>query len=135
MTKTKTVALLDIVDYEKVANYELRHPNTGERMGIFFKLASQGSEAIRNMSRKQLSTMERAGDVKGVAKIEQTESLIETRLAAAIVGWEFNGAVLFKGDTKSPEFNEENKMKLVKTAWIFDQLYKQVNDIANFTNA
>lgn len=131
--KSKPVALLNVVDYDKVINYELRHPNTGERMGIFFKLISQGSSALRDISRKQLSELDT--EQKGVARIKKTESLIEARLAACIVGWEMNGAVLFEGDETEPEFNEENKLKLVQTAWIFDQLNKQVNDIANFTNA
>lgn len=129
----KPVALLNVVDYDKTIKYELRHPNTGERMGVFFKLTSQGSSTLRDISRKQLSTLD--NEQKGVARIKQTESLIEARLAACIVGWEMNGAVLFEGDDSEPEFNEANKLKIVQTAWIFDQLNKQVNDIANFTNA
>lgn len=129
----KPISLLSVVDYDKVINYELRHPSTGDRLGVFFKLTSQGSQALRDVSRKRISEFDT--EKKGAAALKQREELLERLLAACIVGWEMNGAVLFEGDTEEPEFNEENKLKLVRTAWIFDQLNKQVNDIANFTNA
>lgn len=133
--KKPTVATLNLVDYDRTIKYELKHPATGDGLGVIFDLASQGSEAIKDVVRKQFAEISPSQKITDEARISKAEKLSEERIAACIVGlYVPEDQEFMPGIIGAPELTMENKLIIVRVAWVFEQLNEQANKIQNFIN-
>jgi len=129
----KKTAFLNLVDYDRTIKYELKHPATGEGLGVIFDLVSQGSDTIKGVVRKQFAEISPNQKITDEARINKAEKLSEERIAACIVGlYVPEDAQLIEGIDGTPELTNENKLTIVRVAWVFEQLNEQANKIQNF---
>lgn len=133
--KKPAVATLNLVDYDRTIKYELKHPATGEGLGVIFDLVSQGSETIKGVVRKQFAEISPTQKITDEARINKAEKLSEERIAACVVGlFVPDGLEFMPGVVGAPDLTLENKLIIVRVAWVFEQLNEQVNKIQNFIN-
>lgn len=131
--KKPTVATLNLVDYDRTIKYELKHPATGEGLGVIFDLVSQGSETIKGVVRKQFAEISPNQKITDEARINKAEKLSEERIAACIVGlFVPEDQEFMPGIMGTPELTLENKLIIVRVAWVFEQLNEEANKIQNF---
>lgn len=137
MTKDATArkrSILGLVDYNKPVRYELKDPANGAGLGVFFDLVSIESDVAVSVFREHLLQPDVEQKIAGSERLTIGMQVARERVAAAIVGWDFNGNVLDEGDENEPELTFENKLKLLAKDWIYKQLDAQVGNISNFMN-
>lgn len=116
-TNTPKLSILGMVDYNKPTKFEFKHPVNGAGLGVF---------------REHLLQPDISQKIAGNERLTIGMQVARERIAAAIVGWDFNGNVLDDGDEKEPELNLPNKLKLLSKDWIYKQLDAQVCNLSNF---
>lgn len=126
------MAIANIVRYDSTFKYELQHPVTGEGLGVFFTLRSSSSPEVKAVLRRQADYYQEQERKNRKIKIEVLEKQARSRLAAAIVSWDWGGKELHEGEGVL-ELTPENIDKALEVDWIFGQINKQVEDIENFT--
>ncbi len=135
MSKDKTSpkrSILGLVDYNTPIRYELKNPANGNGLGVFFDLVSIESDVAVGVFREHLLQPGIEQKITGNERLTIGMQVARERIAAAIVGWDFNGNVLEDGDEDEPALTLENKMKLLSKDWIQKQLDAQVSKISNF---
>lgn len=131
-TNTPKRSILGLVDYNKPIRFELKNPANGTGLGVFFDLVSIESDVAVGVFREHLLQPDISQKITGSERLTIGMQVARERIAAAIVGWDFNGNVLDEGDEDEPELTFENKIKLLSKDWIQKQLDAQVGQISNF---
>lgn len=111
--------------------FEVKHPATGEPIGLKVELRPDSSDEVQAVKRKLIN--ERlARDIKPTA--ERMESNRNLLLEAAVAGWEWEGELTFEG-TK-PDFAPANLRKVLKKLpWVRDQIDAELGNDAAFFEA
>lgn len=125
-------SILGLVDYNKPTKFELKHPVNGSGLGVFFDIVSIESDVAIGVFREHLLQPDISQKIAGSERLTIGMQVARERIAAAIVGWNFNGNVLDDGDDKEPELTLPNKLKLLSKDWIYKQLDAQVSNLSNF---
>lgn len=133
-TKPKTIDLSSMtasIKSPEGAVCEIKHPHTGDPVGLRITLVSSDSarhqESVSKIKDRDLGLMERRG------KRELTAAEIDRRAVSILVedtiAWEWYGTD-WPGKT---EFTKENVTYIYTEAkWIYDQVDAFVGDRANF---
>ena len=129
-----------IARYDDAVTVDIKHPLTGEDIGISFSLVSFESERVTKAMRAiEVDRMRKAlqsGDIEvsSTDAAEYIERAEREKLIAAVVGWNFNGNEF--GDLGAdPECTEENKRKVINhpgSKWIRDQLSAKGDSVRDF---
>lgn len=114
--------------------YEIKHPKTGEELGIRVMLVSLEDESMKKVRR---AISDRASKLQLRGKIlpatDQEKNWISL-LFAAVRGWEWYGDVDFDGE--KPAFTRENFERICEQLpWFRDQIDSEISEIANFISA
>lgn len=121
--------LCDVKPVERVI--EIKHPSTGDDLGITVTLVSMNDprmSAIKRRIRVQRLEQERRGKAINVDDVEKNETDL---LIGAMTGWSWNGETVFKGS--KPEFNEKNIKEVFKELpWFKDQIAEALGDEKGF---
>lgn len=116
------------VNYEDSFEYTLLDPDTNEETDVVFNLRSSGNAQAKVLDLKYLNAVKSSNVTKKIIPMEKDLEYAYDKLASCVAGW--NDKLVFNGEKL--EYNAENIAKVVRIDWIFDQLNKQVSDIANF---
>lgn len=114
-----------LVAYEQDFPLEIRHPKTGEKIGIRFMVRHIDCEAST-----QAAQAKRVAKVMGVDADDNTVN----QYASCVSGWDW-GENTF-GDMGVPEFSQENAQKVLthpSAKWMLRQVMDAVLNIGNFT--
>lgn len=132
--------IADIARYDDAVTVDIKHPLTGEDVGISFSLVSFESErvskAMRAIEVARMRDALQSGDIEVSSEdaAEYIERAEREKLIAAIVGWDFNGNSF--GDLGvNPDCTEENKRKVINhpgSKWIRDQLIAKGDSVRDF---
>jgi hypothetical protein len=121
---------MDILDIKPTTVFlDLKHPHSGEPVGIRVELQSLSSPAVRAVEKRIQNKALRSG--RNGMNADKVERNTHEILSAAIVGWEFAEGVTL-GGKKNPPCTEETKLEFVKHAWIAKQLDDRLGDDADF---
>lgn len=120
--------IADIVPGE--IEIEIKHPKTGEGMGIFVKLMSYDDARMKSV-RKKITDRRLYLDARGKNfKADELEENRNELTFAAMVGWRWDG-VTFEG--RDPEFNRKEVFAVFnKYAWFVEQLDEVLGESKNF---
>ncbi len=118
---------------------ELKHPVTGEPVGITFHVAPFQADATADWWIRTTAQMERlnAGDneISGDRMAEIDAQAIIRRAAASIRKWEWNGKS-FGALGADPACTAANKLAVLSdpgASWIVDQVFLAGAQVENFT--
>lgn len=111
---------------------DIKHPSTGEAIGLTVTLRPDSSDEVQAAKRKLINERLRH-DVKATA--ERMENNGYLLLEAAVCGWDWQGDLNFEGS--KPELTPVNLRKVLKKLpWIRDQIDTELgNDAAFFENS
>lgn len=140
------MAIADLVNYDQTITVDLKHPGTGESVGVQFEVRSIENEDAQYILRrrraramsKMASSGKKAASDDDVADI--LSDMIEPDgeiLATCVVGWDWGGQEFEDGEGVlewSPE-NAEHVMTHQSTRWIRPQVQTAAQNIGNFTQA
>lgn len=126
-TKKIDLAALKLASTAKI---ELKHPTSGDRLGIFLLIAGKDSEtfksAMRDRYAKRIASVKQHGDANPTSDDIDAENL--TLLTRCVLGFE-NVVV----DGEELEFSPEAARELLATyPWIYEQVDMHVGDRGNF---
>ena len=107
---------------------EIIHPGSSQATGLVIEVTSAESDPVKRVSRRHLDMMIRNRGRKMTAD-KAEEHMIE-KLAAAVVGWEWEGDAAWGG--KKLEFTPGNVSLVLGTEWIRRQIDEVVSDEAGF---
>lgn len=108
---------------------DLKHPATGEDIGVKVELQSLESDEVKAVQRQMTNKALKSGRNNVTAEKIEGNSL--TLLAAAIVSWEFSGDANLGGD-KKPACTAANKMKLLGNSALAKQIDQALGDETAF---
>lgn len=126
------------MDLSKLAaagkTYEIRHPVTGENIGVRLVMVSLEDDKLRKLRR---AIMDRSSKLqlrgKSFTAAEQEKNYIDL-LFAAVQGWEWYGDANFNGE--KPVYTRENFATVCeKLPWFRDQIDAEVSEVTNFISA
>ncbi|MTH96421.1 hypothetical protein [Roseibium sp. RKSG952] len=127
------MALAELIDYEKLHELELLHPETDQPLGVVFHVRSMNSPEVTKVVTEQLNKrterQQRGKLVSGEAAIKDGQK----QVAACIAGWDWDGKELFKGEGVL-EHSVKNAQRAVEIPWIFEQVKEAAEQTANFSN-
>lgn len=109
---------------------KIKHPATGEELGITIYVASYDSEKVRRVAREMgnKALLERRRNPRKADTVEAHEERTFAIAAAAIVGWEG-----LESEGKPLEFNRENARMIVERfSFVAEQIDMVAGDRANF---
>ena len=138
--------VIDLASFDTVAacnkgfEVELRHPGTGQPLGIFWKVVGRHSDIFREYIKeksnerlcKETLAKKRGKDIPPRTPEEIEEDTIEM-LTLCTLGWRTGEAstIHFKGE--DVPFNVPNCRKvLTEMLWIREQLDEPIGDLRNF---
>lgn len=108
---------------------DLKHPGTGELLGVSVELQSIESDEVKTVERSLKNKALSSGRNRVTAeKIDDNTIAI---LSATIVNWTFTGEANLAGD-KKPACNAANKRKLLSNPVIAKQIDLALGDEAAF---
>ncbi len=108
---------------------DLKHPATGESIGVTVELRSLESDEVKAVERQLKNKALKGG--RNTVTAEKIDDNTVALLSAAIVSWTFSGDANLGGD-KKPACNEANKRKLLAVAPIAKQIDVALGDEAAF---
>ncbi len=124
------------MDISKIApmerKIEIKHPGTGQDLGISITLMSPDDERlkplIREINEKALSLRQKNKSFTA----EQTEANTLKLMLTTIVAWDWYGKdVEFEG--KKPEFNSANVKKVLERCdWLRKQIDEELSETRSF---
>lgn len=122
-----------VFNYEQTFELELLLPPNDVPTGVKFFLRSASSDEARAVQRKHVdSVLER----QQRGKLVTGDAAIKRELEKAVsyvAGWDW-GDNEYQGDI--PEFNRSNVTRILdEQDWIFAQVVREANNIANFSQA
>lgn len=127
------MAIANLVKYDSTFDLELTHPETGEEIGVLFKIRSDSSPEAKAVFRRQLDHYAQEQQRKKSIKSEKLEGFEIEKKAACIAGWDWRGNDAFEDGDGGLEYTRENCMKILQVDWIFNQVANASADISNFT--
>lgn len=114
--------------------YEVKHPKTGENIGIRLMMVSLEDESMRKVRRAisdRASKLQMRG--KFLTAAEQERNWMDL-LFTALRGWEWYGDVDF--DKEKPAFTRENFDKICdRLPWFREQIDAEISEASNFISA
>lgn len=124
---------MDILSIQPAtATLDIIHPATGKPIGLTLTLTSTYGDQVRAADHETRNAILR-GTVTPSA--EANDDALRTKLAAAIVGWEWSNGLSLDGDEK-PDPTTENKVKLLKRVpWISQRVQAKLADETAFFRA
>jgi len=108
---------------------DLKHPATGEALGVSVELRSLESDEVKAVERQLKNKALKGG--RNTVTAEKIDDNTIALLSAAIVSWSFTGEANLGGD-KKPACNEANKRKLLAVPAIAKQIDVALGDEAAF---
>jgi len=151
MTTKKTAAPLDLdaldtcAACDKGAEIELRHPTTGEPVGIFVTILGKDSEVFRQHVKEDVNTRirrqalaDKRGKDVAPPTAEEAEEKATDLLVVCTVGWRqriegdnFKSTITYKGEELA--FTVANAKKLYSNLlWFRRQVDEAIGDLENF---
>ena len=130
--------LSTVVNTEALYSLELIHPDTEKPFGVTWDIRSASSAEAKAVARKNLDKrLERQQKQKFVKADMAITAEIE-QLAACVASWEWgldpNGEQnMWQGEI--PEHTFKKVCEILKTDWIFSQVYEAANKVGNFTQS
>lgn len=121
-------AIADIVAYEREFPLDLKHPKTGDSLGVRFMVKHIDCEAATKVTKE--------GNIAAVLGADVDVSAEFTQYAACISGWDWDGKEFIEGEGVL-EYSPENALKVIShpsAKWITAQVRNAVVKIGNFTN-
>lgn len=123
---------MEICDLKPVERMvEIKHPSTGEELGITVTLVSLNDPRMSTLKRRirvQALERERRGKNINVDEVEKNELDL---LVGALTGWSWKGDATFHNE--KPAFNEENVKKVFKELpWFKEQIAEALGDEKGF---
>lgn len=107
---------------------EIKHPRTGQPVGLSVTLLPDSHPSVRAASRKAMN--ERLAS-RSKATAERIEGTRLDMLVAAVGGWEWAGDLNFRG--QKPEARPEAVREvLTSLSWIADQIDSELGDQTEF---
>jgi hypothetical protein len=128
-----------IVAYEQLYTLHLKHPATGEDTGVTFKIRSASSEEAKKVLlrhvnenyERQIMAQPTSAETRLREELEKAASYIES--------WDWGvdkDGQPNKINGETPELTMEKAIAILeKQGWIFGQVTRAANNIANFTPA
>lgn len=107
---------------------DIKHPRTGQPVGLRITLLPNSHPNVRAASRKALN--ERLTN-RNKATAERIESVRMDLLVAAIDGWEWRGDLTFRGNKPEAEPAAIREV-LAALPWVADQLDNEMGDQTEF---
>lgn len=108
---------------------DLKHPATGELLGVNIELRSLESDEVKAVERGIKNKALKSG--RNAVTAEKIDDNTVALLSAAIVSWTFSGSASL-GDDKKPACNEANKRKLLAVPALAKQVDEALGDEAAF---
>jgi hypothetical protein len=111
---------------------EIKHPATGEPIGLRMTLRPESSAEVTAAKRRLLNERLQR-DIKPSA--ERLEANALSMIEASVSAWEWQGDLMFEGS--KPDFTPANLRKVLKKlSWLRDQLDHELgNDAAFFESS
>ncbi|MFN4160641.1 MAG: hypothetical protein ACK4FW_01435 [Stenotrophomonas sp.] len=107
---------------------DIKHPSTGEPVGLRLTLLPETHPKVREASRKALNDRLQG---KGKVTAEKIEENRLTMLVASVGGWEWQGEATFKGE--KPEFTDATLRKVIEhLPWMQEQIDQELGDRSEF---
>lgn len=113
---------------EEGTELRVKHPVTGEALGITLRVLGYESDTIRKLQRRQIN--QRLKNQRKRVTAEDIEANSREVQVAAIVGWTFAEGVTLDGGV--PDFTAENVERLLKR---FPFIARQVDELADDASA
>ncbi|MDO6966987.1 hypothetical protein [Rhizobium alvei] len=107
----------------------LKHPATGEDIGVTVELRSLESDEVKAVERMIKNKALKGG--RNTVTAEKIDDNAAAILSAAIVSWSFSGDANLGGD-KNPACNDANKRKLLSVPPIAKQIDQALGDETAF---
>lgn len=108
---------------------DLKHPATGEPLGVCVELRSLESDEVKTVERQLKNKALKGG--RNTVTAEKIDDNTIALLSAALVAWTFSGDANLAGD-KKPTCNDTNKRKLLAVPAIAKQIDVALGDEAAF---
>ncbi|MCD1266072.1 hypothetical protein B5M44_19175 [Shinella sumterensis] len=108
---------------------DLKHPATGEPLGVTVELRSLESDEVKAVERSIKNRALKSG--RNAVSAEKIDDNTAALLSAAIVSWTFSGDANLGGD-KKPACTDANKRKLLAVPAIAKQIDQALGDEAAF---
>lgn len=108
---------------------DLKHPATGEPLGVTVELRSLESDEVKAVERQLKNKALKGG--RNTVTAEKIDDNTVALLSAAIVSWTFSGEANLGGD-KKPACNDANKRKLLSVPALAKQIDEALGDEAAF---
>jgi hypothetical protein len=106
---------------------EIRHPGTGDNLGITVSVLSLLDDRMKKIKRRLLDNrlqLESKGKKFKSSDVEDNETAL---LFEAMTGWQWNGENTFRGE--KPDFNIKNvKEVFTELEWFRNQIAEAVSD-------
>lgn len=124
------LANLDAIvkNQEEGIDLPVKHPVTGEPIGITLRVLGYESDKVRSLQRRQIN--QRLKNQRKRLTAEEIEGNGRAVQVAAVVGWSFADGVTLDGSV--PEFNEKGVEALLKR---FPFIARQIDEIADDASA
>jgi hypothetical protein len=109
---------------------EIKHPSTGESVGLTVELVSPTDDRFKRIERKvtDVAMKKRArGKTFTADELEENRNAL---IASTIVGWKWSKDGSFGGEKL--EFNSSNVAKVLAVDWIRGQIDEALAEPANF---
>lgn len=107
---------------------QIKHPATGEPIGLVITLRPSSDPAVLAASRKFLNERLQRGSKITAEKLEVQKVAVIT---AAVSGWKWEGDAQYKG--QQPEFTEATLRTILKDLpWVKAQIDEELGDDAAF---
>ena len=139
-----------IIQADKVAEFEVKHPITLQGTGIFVSVHGKHSQVFRakmngniNARQAQAALDSQQGRSVAIRTVEASEAENAELLASCVAGWrtgsktpELEGAILYKGEQITASFANVKKVLLdPDMRWLLEQIDLAVGKLENFTKA
>lgn len=125
--------IAELFDYEKTYSLDLKHPVSGDDLGVTFFLYSSSNPKVKRIVRDQIDT---ALEDRRLGRQSSSNDIVNQevfRVAAHIAGWDW-GDHLYDGKTLA--FTPENAARILQEQdWIYAQVAAEPSNLENFTKA
>lgn len=131
--------ILNLVEYEREHPVALKHPVTGDALGVVINVVSmESNSAAKAVRAERQKFVERRIAGESVDASEESDAIDMAMYCAVVKSWDWGGKAPGPGFDVDPVCDKANKVKLFShqnSKWIKEQIAEGCTRIANFTQA
>lgn len=131
--------ILSLVEYEREHPISLKHPVTGEDLGVTINVVSmESNSAAKAVRAERQKFVEKRIAGENVDASAEADAIDMAMYCAVVKSWDWGGKAPGPGFEADPECNQSNKLKLFShpnAKWIKGQIAEGCTRIENFTQA